>query len=373
MFEFFRTSESTIKVGRSPTSGLSGHLLPVRSGKRILARAGLLAIACLFANASRAADAALIAAAQKEGHVVWYTTQILNQFARPAADAFQKTYGISVDVVRADASEVALRILNEARAGKVLADVFDGTTAVVALKKAGLVLKWSPDSAQRLPSEDRDGEGYWTGTNLYVITPGFNTDLIPKGSEPRAYADLLDPRWKGRMVWNSSPAISASAGFIGVVLAEMGEDKGMEYLRALSRQNIAGLQVAARQVLDQVIAGEFAIALGIFNNHAVISAAQGAPVAWIAMNPAMSVLSVVSVIKEPPHPNAGKLLVDFLVSEAGQKIYRDADYMPIDAATPARDESLRPDGVKFRAISFTPERIVANMPKWSGVFQQLFR
>ncbi len=337
---------------------------------------GALALAMALAMAiapARAADAALIDAAKKDGRVFWYTTQILNQFARPAAEAFEKKFGVKVDVIRADSNEVALRILNESRAGRVLADVFDGTAAVASLKKAGLVMQWTPDSARRLPAGSTDADGYWVGTNLYVLTPGYNTDLVARGTQPKTYADLLDPKWKGRMVWNTAPAPSAAGGFIGVVLTEMGEDKGMDYLRALSRQNIAGLQVAARQVLDQVISGEYGIALNIFNNHAVISAAKGAPVDWIPMNPAMAVLSVISVSKDPPHPNAGKLLVEFLVSEEGQKIYRDAEYMPVDPTAPARDPTLRPGSETFRAITFTPEQIEATMPKWAGVYQQIFR
>ncbi len=335
--------------------------------------AGVALLLAMGNPLAHAADAAMIEAAKKEGRVVWYTTQILNQFARPAAEAFERKYGVKVDVIRADSNEVALRILNESRAGHVLADVFDGTAAVASLKKANLVMQWTPDSAKRLPAGSVDADNYWVGTNLYVLTPGFNTDLVPRGTEPKTYADLLSPKWKGKIVWNTAPSPSAAGGFVGVVLTDMGPEKGMAYLRDLARQNIAGLQVAARQVLDQVIAGEYAIALNIFNNHAVISAAKGAPSAWIPMNPSMAVLSVISVTKDPPHPSAGKLLVDFLVSEEGQKIYRDADYMPMDPAVAAKDPSLRPDGEKFRAITFTPEQIEANMPAWAGVYQQLFR
>ena len=320
-----------------------------------------------------AIEQSLIDAAKKEGRVVWYTTQIVNQFARPAAEAFEKKYGIHVDYIRADSNEVALRVLNEGRAGKVQADVFDGTAAVASLKKENMVLQWVPEGAKRLPKEATDEAGYWVATNLYVLTPGFNTDLVPAASAPKTYQDLLDPKWKGKIVWNTAPAPSAAGGFIGVVLTSMGEDKGRAYLKELAKQNISGLQVAARQVLDQVIAGEYGIALNIFNNHAVISAAKGAPSAWIPMNPAMAVLSVISVTKDAPHVNAGKLFLEFLVSEDGQKIYRDAEYMPIDPAVPARDPSLRPDGTKFTAITFTPEQIEANMPKWAGVYKELFR
>ena len=335
--------------------------------------AGAVAAFMAAATGARAADQALIDAARKEGRVVWYTTQIIDQFARPAADAFSKKYGIQVDYIRADSNEVALRVLNEGRAGRVQADVFDGTSAVARLKKENLVLQWTPDAAARLGKQNVDPDGYWIATNLYVLTPGFNTDLVPRGTEPKTFADLLNPKWKGRIAWNISPATSAASGFIGVVLSEMGDDKGRAYLKELAKQDVTGLQVAARKVLDQVIAGEYSIALNIFNNHAVISAAKGAPSSWIAMNPAMAIPSVVSLTKNAPHPNAGKLLVDFLVSEAGQKLYRDADYMPIDPSVPPRDPSLRPDGEKFRAVTFTPEEIEANMGKWTSIYKEIFR
>ncbi len=335
--------------------------------------AGAALLLAMSAPPARALDAALIEAARKEGHAVWYTSQIVDQFARPAAQAFEAKYGVKIDLIRADSNEVALRILNEGRAGKVLADVFDGTAAVASLKKAGLVARWTPEGAKRLPADTVDQEGYWVGTNLYVLTPGYNTDLVARGTEPKTYADLLDPKWKGKMAWNATPTPSGVGGFVGVVMTEMGDDKGKAYLALLAKQNIAGLEVAARQVLDQVIAGEYSIALNIFNNHAVISAAKGAPSAWIPLNPSMAVLSVASLTKDAPHPNAGKLFLEFLVSPEGQALYRDANYIPTDPATPARDPSLRPDGEKFRAITFTPEQIDANMPKWADIARQFFR
>ena len=112
--------------------------------------------------------------------------------------------------------------------------MFDGTVTVVPLKKEGYVLKWMPDAAKDWPAEFRDPEGYWVATNIYVLTPAFNTKLIPPGSEPKTYQALLDPKYRGKMVWGASLSISAASGFIGTVLDEMGEDKGMAYLRAIA-------------------------------------------------------------------------------------------------------------------------------------------
>ncbi|HWG05367.1 MAG TPA: extracellular solute-binding protein [Beijerinckiaceae bacterium] len=337
----------------------------------VVACAAFVATAAL--QPVRAADPTLIAAAQKEGHVTWYTTQIVNQFVAPAVAAFEKKYGIKVDYVRADPNVIVLRIWNEAKAGRVQADVFDGSPTLAGIRKVGLVEPWLPDEARRLPEEDHDPQGYWAATNLYVLTPAFNTNLVPKGSEPRAYADLLDPKWKGRIAWSSQLTVPAGAGFIGIVLASMGEDKGMDYLRRLAAQNITNVGVSAREVLDQVISGEYAIALQTFNNHSVISAAQGAPVAWIPMNPALAYFSVVGLIKGAAHENAAKLLIDFLMSKEGQVLYRDADYMPVDPDVPPRVADLRPDGKTFTSIKLTPEAIADQLDGWVKIYNDLFK
>ena len=334
-----------------------------------------LALVVLMAVASDAgaADQALIDAAKNEGRATWYTTQIIDQFARPAAEAFERKYGIKVEYVRANSNEVALRMTNEARAGKVMADVVDGTSIILGLKSQNLLLKWLPDSSRRLDPRFVDPEGYWAATNQYVLSPGFNSDQVRKGTEPQTYEDLLNPKWKGKMAWSSNVSSSGAAGFIGIVLSHMGEDRGMAYLKKLAEQNITGVRVSARQLLDQVIAGEYAISLQIFNYHATISAAQGAPAAWIPMQPVMSYVSIVSVIRGGPNPNAGKLLMDFLVSEEGQQIYRAADYIPIDPNVPARDPSLRPDEINLKSIFFTPEELERGLPRWVKIFKEIFR
>ena len=340
----------------------------IRSRVALAARCGSLAAAPTLA-----ADVALIAAAKKEGSVVWYTSLIIDQLVRPAVEVFEKEYGVKVEYVRSDQTEIVLRLVNEAKAGGVRADVFDGIGNVPALKREGLVLKWLPDASKDMPKEYSDPEGFWVATNFFAMTPGFNTDLVKRGTEPRTMKDLLDPKWKGRMVWSSNPTATSAPGFIGVALTEMGETDGMNYLRQLSQQKIASAKVSARQILDQVIAGEYAIALQIFNNHPGISAAKGAPVDWIPMPPGLSVLQVTGVTKGAPHPNAGKLLVDFLLSDKGQTIFREADYLPVSSHVAPKDPNLKPDGTRFRALFLTSEQLDEKMPKWVKIFDDLFR
>jgi ABC-type Fe3+ transport system substrate-binding protein len=339
---------------------------------------GILCVAAvaasLAAGRAYAIDAATVAAAKREGEVTWYSTQIINQLVRPVAAAFEKKYpGIRVRYIRANATEIAIKILNESRAGNPQSDVFDGTSTVVPLKREGYVLQWLPEAAKSFPALYRDPEGYWIASHIFINTPGYNTALVPKGGEPKTYQDLLDPKWRGKIVWDGLPSASGGTGFIATVLAEMGEEKGMEYLRAFAKQKVVNVAASAREVLDQVIAGEYPLALQIFNHHAVISAKKGAPVDWIKMEPATGTLSTVSIHKNAPHPNAAKLLFDFIISDEGQKVFRDADYLTADPAVLPREPSLTPEGGHFRTRFFSPEALEDSTPKWSQIFDQLFR
>ena len=259
--------------------------------------------------------------------------------------------------MRGDSIELAVRLLNEAKAGRMQADVFDGTSTATAVKKAGIALKWQPDRARALPQQFWDAEGYWVATNIYVHTPAFNTNLVPPGTEPTRPGRTCSTR-SGRARWpgprtRPRPARLASSASC---CTSMGEEKGKAYLRELAKQNITRLGGSARAVTDQAIAGEYPMVLQIFNHQPFISKQKGAPVDWIAMNPAMAILSVAGVTKDAPHPNAGKLFVDFFISEEGQKLFRDNDYIPVDPAIPPREPKLRPDGKTFRGTFFTPEQ-----------------
>jgi iron(III) transport system substrate-binding protein len=337
---------------------------------------GLVASAVLawcLQSPCRAADAALVAAAKQEGRVVWYTTLIVNQAVRPLAKAFEEKYpGIEVRYSRADSGPTALKILNEARAARLQADVFDGTGATPPLVRAGLVAAYLPPTAAHYPPELKDPEGHWICTNLYFLTPGINTSLVPRDAAPRRLQDLLDPRWRGRIAWSSNPTAGAGT-FIGTVLRRLGEDGGLTYLRALAKQQIVSVDASSRAVLDQVITGEYAMALDIFNHHAVLSAAKGAPVDWLKLEPVAAPIQVASLLKDAPHPNAGKLLLEFLTSQEGQRIFAAVDYLPAMPGIAAKVPSLKPDGGGFAADILPPEVLAQNTERWMTIFKELFR
>ena len=203
----------------------------------------------------------------------------------------------------------------EAAASRVQADVFDGISNMVPLKRAGIAAPFVPPAAALYPADMKDKDGYWHAILLYVFTPGINTTLVAKAAAPKTYQDLLDPKWRGRMAWNPG-SIAGAHGFVGNILMSMGEARGMEYLRALAVQRIVNIEASSRAILDQVIAGEYPIGLMMFNHHTVISAQKGAPSEWLAMEPVPVALDAVGILKAGPHPNAARLLVAFLTSEA---------------------------------------------------------
>ena len=272
------------------------------------------------------------------------------------------------------ATETAVRISTETRAGRPQADVCDGTTTVVPLKQEGLVLQWLPDTAKDYPPDRLDAEGYWIATNISVLTPGFNTSVIARGREPRNYAALLDPKWRGQIGWGGTPSTSAGPGFVGTVLAEMGEEQGRAYLKGFAKQKPANPNISANAVLKPGDPRRICDrASAVQQPRSAEATKKGAPVQWIAIEPTTVVLNVLSVLKAAPHPNAGKLLVDFLTSPQGQVAFRDIDYIPAHPAVAPLDATLAPDGGKFRARYFTPEQSVAEMPRWKSVFDDLFR
>jgi len=339
-------------------------------------RAWLVSAAALvlLAAPACAADQAMIDAARKEGSVVWYSGMIVNQIIRPIADGFEKKYpGIKVQGSRLSSSEAALKIINEARAGKPQADIFDGSALVYRLQAANTVENYKSPSAASFPPGSRDPSGAWTAFNTYIMTAAANTDLVPEKEVPRSLADLLNPRWEGKIVWTNDQTSAGPPGFIGAVLTSMGEQAGMEFLRKLAKQRIVNVPASQRVVLDQVISGQYSIGLMTFNNHSVISAAEGAPVRWLPLSPAVELPNPGGLVKNAPHPNAGKLLLDYILSPEGQMVMRNATYLPSNPAVMPKDPTLLPSGGTFTSVVISPDDTAGKLDQWVKIYVDLFK
>ena len=339
----------------------------------------LLGLAMLFvamAAVSRAAtiDPALIEAAKKEGTVVWYSGMIINQIVRPMVDAFEKKYpGIKVQYSRASGNDNALKIINEARARRPIADVIDGFTAMNALLDAKLIEVFRPVESQRYPADRKDPAGMWASPNVYYYTAAYNTKDVKASEAPQTFDDLLDPKWKGKMAWTYDLTGGGPPGFIYNILHTKGQERGMTYLRELAKQQVVVIPAAQRVVLDKAISGEYPIALMTLSYHSTISAAQGAPIQWLKMPPMVMSPNTISLIRNAPHPNAAKLLIEFTLSQEGQEIMAANDYMPADPAVKVKTPELIPEIGKFAVTVITPELSRTDLPKWIALYNEIFK
>ncbi len=339
-----------------------------------LGHVGLICAATLAAGAVHAQEpsADLIARAKAEGKVVYYTDLIVDQIVRPLVAAFEAKYGVSVEYARGDSQDTIIKIMGEHKSGHMQADVFGLTSGLKTLVEAGAVRRFDPPNAAALPPQFRDPDHYWVSSNFYVMTPAVNTDLVPANIQPKTYEDLLDPQWRDKMVWKPND-ISGAPGFIGNILRTMGDDRGMDYLRKLAGQRVSSINASARAVLDQVIAGEHPLALQIFNHHAALSAKKGAPTQWLKIEPAMVQMTIEVMTANSPHPAAGELFVNFMLSPEGQALFRKADYFPTRPDTPPGMPELAPATGGFKANFFGPSDIDKDYERWAKTYIDLFR
>ena len=341
--------------------------------RSILAGAVSALVVAMASSPARSDEAELYAAARKEGQINWYTGLIQNQVVRPVVAGFEKKYpGIKINVTGGRQTELNLKIMNEAKAGKLQADLTEGTTVVETMKPAGLIEPYKPEWAKNLPAEYKDPEGYWTAIVLYFLVPAVNTEMVKPADEPKTLEDLLDPRWKGKMAWTAEMTVGGPPGFIAVVLTQMGEEKGRAYLKKLAAQDIKTVPSNPRVVLDQVIAGQYPLALLTYNHHSVISADKGAPVKWLKVEPAVGAMAM-TVLLKGPNRNAAKLLINYLISPEGAKVIRDADYIPSNPEIQAKDPTLKPEVGKFKVITPSPDDIEKNVSKWIAIYKEYFQ
>jgi ABC-type Fe3+ transport system substrate-binding protein len=314
----------------------------------------------------------LIEGAKKEGKVSFYTGLIVDQVVRPVKDAFEKEYPfLQVEFFRANAERLAQRILSEYQAKRYEVDIVSGSAAATILQRAGVMQRFYSPPIAEYPRELKDANGFWGSTNVYFMTLGYNTRMVKPSELPKSYEDLLNPKWKGQMMWSTSRG-SGAPQFIGNIFVSMGQEAGKAYLQKLKQQNVAKSTASARQILDLVIAGEYPISIQIFNHHAYISKNAGAPVEWQPLEPVTATNNSIGLAKNAPHPHASMLFLDFVLSRKGQRVFQAANYLPAHPDVPALQADLKP-GVRFKKANYlSPEILFDKSNEWGDYFEKEF-
>jgi iron(III) transport system substrate-binding protein len=351
------------------------------------------AISCAFAalaltSESRAADQSILTyrgadreqrildGAKKEGEVVLYTGLVVNVVLRPLAQAFEAKYPfVKLTYLRADSEGIATRIGAEIRADHPIGDVIEGTGMSEETLGAGLVQPFYSPMTDAFPASMRDPRNLTAPTRVSYFDLAYNTKLVPSNIVPRTYEALLDPMWKGKMAWRIETDSGAPL-FLTNLRVAWGEDRAMAYFKKLADQKITNFAAgSARTLLDRVIAGEYPIALNMFAQFPMISAAQGAPVASALLAPVVSTAATVSTPKNIRHPNAALLLIDFLLSREGQAVLAKSGDFPARPDVPPITllAGADPHRAKLATNFLASDQMQDNQKRSNEIFDQLFR
>jgi iron(III) transport system substrate-binding protein len=196
--------------------------------------------------------------------------------------------------------------------------------------KSGLLQPFTTPAVNDTPPQYRDTTRLTAATRFSYYGTAYNTRLVPPGTQPTQFADLLQPKWKGRMAWRVG-SDSGAHMFIANILLTLGDTKTEAFLRALAAQNVIGFAGSAQALIGRVIAGEYAITLTTAEHLPVIAASKGAPVAAQPLQPVPATVASIMVPKGTRHPNAAMLFIDYVLSPEGQTVLRDAQYFPVSA------------------------------------------
>lgn len=331
------------------------------------------ASAVLYPLSVFSADATVLEAAKKERVVTWYTGFIVNQMAKPLADAFEAKYpGLKVQLWRGSAIDQVTKVTTEAKANKISCDVVDGSTTVFPLKADGLLEPIPTNMLTEYSADFFEKDRLWASVARYFLTTAYNTQLVSAAEAPKTYEDLLNPKWKNKIAWALDWQVNGPPGFMGNIYSLLGEKKGLQYLEALSKQNVVIVHTAQRALLDQVIGGQYPIIINAFMHHAAISKKQGAPIEWLKMEPILQTSSYVALIKGAPHPNAAKLFLEFFMSKDGQEILAKGGYIPSRPNTETTLPEILPENTKYKVSAVDVEQIYKSMPAQRDTFKRLF-
>jgi iron(III) transport system substrate-binding protein len=294
----------------------------VLKGSSALAVSGLSTSVLAAAPPATAVTPELIAAARKEGKVVWYTSVDL-PVAEKVARAFEAKYsGIAVRVERTGAERVFQRIGQEQMSRIFACDVVQSSDAAhfIVWKRDGILQPYVPeDVAQHYPAEHRDPDGQFASFRVWLCVIGYNTTMVKAEDAPKSFADLLDPKWSGKMV-------KAHPGYSGTIMTstfQMARDLGWDYFEKLAKQKVMQVQSSSDPPKKLEIGERAVMADGNEYNMFLVKE-SGKPVEIVyPLEGSPLIVGPNGLLKNAPNPNAGRLFQNYCFSPEAQQLIID--------------------------------------------------
>jgi iron(III) transport system substrate-binding protein len=265
----------------------------------------------------------LLEGAKAEGKIVWYTS--LSGVYRELVEAFKRKYpAVAIDVYRGGSTDLGPRLINEAQAGRFVADALESTPGLLMmLREGGLLKPYSSPELARYPDEAKTK---FDATRIYWVTDreaylgfGYNTRMIAPAEVPKNFQDLLRPELKGKLAVTTESSTSR-------VIGTMIKVKGEEFVKRLQAQEIRLFKASSAGFLDLIAAGEVAGSFVVFRNQVAVMKERKAPVDWVALDVAPANAGGSAIIANAPHPHAALLFTDFVIGAEGQKLMEQFRY-----------------------------------------------
>lgn len=256
----------------------------------------------------------LVEGAKKEGEMVWYTNSGIENATR-YIQSFRKKYPfINANFWRSKTRQVTQRVVSEANAGKHLVDVVKPSTDLLPIfLEKNLIAKY--ESPIRAIYSAASGKStYYTSMNYAFRVFAFNPRKLNQKDAPKSWEDLLNPKWKGEILFDESSLEEVMA-----LLGAWGKDKTVSYLNKLSQQQLL-IRVGRDTTTQMMMAGEapLAVTTYAYNNESL--RATNAPVDWVAQDLIPTLIYPLTMARNAPHPHAAALFYDYLLSEEGQRL-----------------------------------------------------
>ncbi len=291
--------------------------------KRLSVLVGLLASIGIVVAAPVAAQDARVEAAKKEGKVVWYTSLALPT-AEKVGKLFEAAYpGIKVEVQRTGSQRILQRVMQELQASLKLVDVIHTSDAghFVLLKEKKLLMKYTPPGVDAFPPGFKDKDGYYFTLRATVNVIAYNTKLVLAAEAPKGWKDLLDPKWRGKMV-------TAHPGYSGVIsthVLALVQLYGWDYFKQLAQNKLMLVQSAVDPA-GVVASGERQVAVDGGDYYYYQMKKKGNPIEVVYPKEGVPlVVSPTAIASFAPHPNAAKLFTDFTFSRELQQVMADSE------------------------------------------------
>lgn len=313
----------------------------------------------IYMNKSADRDAQLVAKAREEGTLTLYTSMAPSESGR-LGQAFEKKYGIKVQVWRNLSEAVLQRTLAEARAKRNSFDVIETNSPEVEVTaQEGVVSEFYSPYLENLHPYAIAPHRKWVSNRVNLFVVGYNTQKVKREDIPATYEGFLDPKWRGQL------AIEATdQEWLGAIIKYWGEERGMAFFRKL-----AELKPELRKghvLLAQLIgAGEIPVGLSAYSGNMDSIKQKGGPVDWAAVEPLVGRPQGLALAKFAPHPHAALLFADFIISPEGMSLLNAMGRVPT-----GKNVKTVMDTTKFTMID--PTTVNAEQDKWLKVWNSLF-